>query len=115
MDCPTWQAATEQVLRLPMHEAVELDHQAARHPRQAGFRRSIGLDLRARGHYRRRLPDGRGLHVLEFRDHYRIHWDATHPSTGLLRHFTEDVTHAVRRAWRGERRPPTPLDGPGRP
>lgn len=98
-----WQAAALLVLALPAQHYHRLHHHEVPHPGEAGFRRSKGMNLRAKEHYRRALPDGRGLHVQRFHDHYRIHWDAKDPSVSPFGHLLSDVVRTivrpVRRLW----------------
>lgn len=91
----TWKAIAVAVMALPPHGKLVVPRHAAPHPKHAGLYRSLGLARKCR-HYRQALPDGRGLHVHEYDDHYRVHWDAVDPSVSFLRHVWHDVKHAVR-------------------
>ena len=98
-----WKAIAVAVMALPQHGKLHVPRHLVAHPLAAGLYRSLGLARRCR-HYRKALPDGRGLHVHEYGDHYRVHWDAIDPSISLLRHLWHDVTHAFR--MRGRHGPP---------
>jgi hypothetical protein len=99
-----WQAVALAALALPRHDKLVVPRDRVPHPRDAGLYPSVGLAQHCR-HYRRALPDGRGLHVHEYGDRYHVHWDAVDPSVSVLRHFLADVTHAaVRRMRRIEAR-----------
>ena len=39
------------------------------------------------------MPDGRRIHVREFENHYRAHWDIVSPSVDVLEHLRCDVPH----------------------
>ncbi len=90
----SWKAIAAAALALPQHGKLHVPRDAAPHPHEAGLYRSLGLARRCR-HYRQALPDGRGLHVHEYGDHYRVHWDAVDPSVSFLRHLWHDVKHAI--------------------
>lgn len=101
-----WEAIIPLVLALPQHGRLRVQRARLPHPREAGFYRSTGLNLRARAHYRRALRDGRGLHVHEHDGHYEVHWDRWDPSVSFLRHLVHDVGHALKRRLRREPVPP---------
>jgi hypothetical protein len=94
-----WQGIALAALALPRHEKLVVARDGVPHPRESGLYPSIGLAQKCR-HYRKALPDGRGLHVHEYADRFVVHWDAVDPSVSVLRHFLEDVTHAVSRRLR---------------
>lgn len=95
MDNTPWKAIATAVMALPQHGKLKVPRSHVPHPREAGLYRSVGLARRCR-HYRHALPDGRGLHVHEYDDHYHVHWDAVDPSINVLRHIWHDVKHAIR-------------------
>lgn len=95
-----WQGIAIAALALPRHEKLVVKRDAAvPHPKDSGLYPSVGLAQKCR-HYRRALPDGRGLHVHEYADRFVVHWDAVDPSVSVLRHFLKDVTHAIARRLR---------------
>jgi hypothetical protein len=94
-----WQGITLTALALPRHEKLVVSRTGVPHPRDSGLYASIGLAQKCR-HYRKALPDGRGLHVHEYADRFVVHWDAVDPSISVVRHFLEDVTHAISRRLR---------------
>lgn len=94
-----WQGIAVAALALPKHAKLTVARASVPHPSDAGLYRSVGLARQCR-HYRQALPDGRGLHVHEYADHYRVHWDAVDPSVSLLRHFLQDVVDALTRPLR---------------
>jgi hypothetical protein len=102
MEGTPWKAIASAVMALPQHGKLHVRRDEVPHPRDAGLYRSVGLARKCR-HYRHVLPDGRGLHVHEYDDHYRVHWDAVDPSVSLLRHLWHDVTHAFQ--MRGKHAP----------
>jgi hypothetical protein len=110
MEPTEWTLLAPLVLALPLHARYLVPREAVPHPEDAGFYRSIGL-ASAAAHYRLPLPDGRGLHVHEFLDHFRVHWDRVDPSVSLVGHFVHDVIAAARRGMLTllGRREPLPL------
>ncbi|MEK6975470.1 MAG: hypothetical protein AABY18_03910 [Candidatus Thermoplasmatota archaeon] len=103
MDGTPWKAIALAVMALPQHGKLHVPRNGVPHPSDAGLYRSLGLARKCR-HYRRALPDGRGLHVHEYADHYRVHWDAIDPSISFFRHVWHDVKHAIQ--MRGKHAPP---------
>lgn len=86
-----WRVVREHVLLTDAGLNARFDKHMLPPPKEAGFRRSLGQDLRARKHWRRALPNGAGLHVLEFDDHYLVHWDRFDPQAHLLGHLWHDA------------------------
>lgn len=100
MEQTPWNAVALAVMALPKHGKLRVARDSVPHPALAGLYRSTGLNRKCSGHYRQALPDGRGLHVHEYADHYHVHWDAVDPSVSLLRHFLHDVVDAMTRPLR---------------
>lgn len=94
-----WHGIALAALALPRHEKLVVARDRVPHPKDSGLYLSVGLAQKCR-HYRKALPDGRGLHVHEYADRFVVHWDAVDPSVSVLRHFLEDVTHAFSRRLR---------------
>jgi hypothetical protein len=100
MERTPWNAVALAVMALPKHGKLVVPRGAVPHPAKCGLYRSTGLNRKCSGHYRHALPDGRGLHVHEYNDHYRVHWDAVDPSVSLVGHFVQDVLAALSRPLR---------------
>ena len=94
-----WRGIAIAALALPRHEKLVVARDRVPHPKDSGLYLSVGLAQKCR-HYRKALPDGRGLHVHEYSDRFVVHWDAVDPSVSVLRHFLKDVTHAISRRLR---------------
>lgn len=97
-----WQAVALAALALPQHGKVHVPLAEVPHPLESGMYQSRGMARRCK-HYRHALPDGKGLHVHEYPDHFRVHWDAVDPSISLLRHLLHDVGHVLGRPLRSLR------------
>ena len=95
-----WDTLASLVLALPPHQPLEVSRQHLPHPRSCGFYESTGLNRKCLHHFRKPLPDGRGLHVHVHRRRYVVHWDRVDPSVSVLRHFWHDVTRAIARTVR---------------
>lgn len=95
-----WDTLTSLVLALPPHQPLEVQPDQLPHPRSCGFYESTGLNRKCLHHFRKPLPDGRGLHVHVHRRRYVVHWDRVDPSVSVLRHFWHDVTRAMARGLR---------------
>lgn len=86
-----WSSIAEEVLRKSEHEEVIVDKQLVPHPTQTTFfKRSLGIPRGQIADYRMKLKDGRSLHIVEFKDHYRIHWDIHDPEENPLGHLLTD-------------------------
>ncbi len=88
-----WSKIVEKVLTLPAHEDVIVKKSAIIHPTLVGFKRSVGEPHGQRADYRLRLYDGKSIHVREYNDHYRVHWDKVDPSTSVIAHLKHDAPH----------------------
>jgi hypothetical protein len=100
MEQTPWNAVALAVMALPKHGKLRVARDTVPHPSACGLYRSTGLNRSCTSHYRHVLPDGRGLHVHEYADHYHVHWDAVDPSVSLVRHFLHDVVDAMTRPLR---------------
>ncbi|MCS6768220.1 MAG: hypothetical protein RMJ59_05135 [Candidatus Nitrosocaldus sp.] len=88
-----WGRIVEDVLDLPAHRDVVISKCWIVHPTAVGFRRSIGEPKGQIADYRFALHDGRGIHVREYGDHYRVHWDMVDPSVSIVTHLKRDAPH----------------------
>lgn len=95
-----WDALASLVLALPAHQPLEVPRERLPHPGGCGFYESTGLNRKCLHHFRKPLPDGRGLHVHVHRRRYVVHWDRVDPSVSVVRHFWHDVTRAFGRGLR---------------
>jgi len=88
-----WDGVIVRVLRERHHIDLRIDKDAVAHPTSAGFVYHTGDPRGQHADYRRPLPDGKGIHVKEFADHYDVHWDKVDPTEDFLGHVLADAPH----------------------
>lgn len=86
-----WDNYIQQVLSYPAHHEIRVPRDAVPHPLGAGFYPHLGVNKGQLLDWRRRLPDDRGIHVLQYNDHYRLHWDYVDPSANAIEHLRQDA------------------------
>ena len=87
-----WWYYEQQVLQMPCHKDLRVEKNDVIHPKYLGFYESIG-EHPCIAHWRKRLPDNKGLHIREFADHYLLHWDWIDPSSNWIGHLILDAPH----------------------
>ena len=88
-----WVRVARHILRLPAHVDVTLPKHTIAHPKHAGFTEGIGEPQGQIGDYRRKFSGDRSLHVREFDDHFKVHWDKKDPDSDPLGHLVEDAPY----------------------
>ncbi len=88
-----WISIIRKTLALKAHEDIVIPKSNVRHPLHVGFKRSIGEPKGQIADYRLRLIDGKSVHVREYKDYYRIHWDIVDPSVNPIEHLKHDAPH----------------------
>jgi len=79
------------VLRLLPHEELVVPKSKWRPPPDA--KKTFG-ELRGQiADWEITLEDGRRIHIVEFEDHYRIHWDIVSPHVDPLKHLRLDARY----------------------
>lgn len=73
---------------------VRIPKEELPHPSESGFRRDIGLPRFQIADWRYQVGQG-CLHVVEYSDHYDIHWDRIDPNVSKIGHFWKDVVPGV--------------------
>lgn len=66
----TWDQVTLHLQRQPMSTITKLAPPQVQHPRDAGLHPSIGVPVGQRTDYRKNLPNGTQLCILDFGTHY---------------------------------------------
>lgn len=87
----TWYTIELRVRQRPRHEDIRINKWSVQHPSTAGFYSSNGEPQGQLADFRKRLSDGRSLHVREYEDCYLAHWDAVDPSDSLIGHLIVDA------------------------
>lgn len=90
-----WETLIEKVLRLPAHKNIKISKNELLHPLFAGFRKAWGEFRGEIANYRKKLFDGRSIHVREFRKVYKVHWDYVDPSVSIIKHILKDAPHWI--------------------
>ena len=87
-----WESTIAEVLQQPSGKDLVVEKWWMIHPLRAGFTRSFGLPQGERFQYRLLLEDGRrSVHVREYDDVYRVHWDQVDPRVDLIEHGRRDA------------------------
>jgi hypothetical protein len=63
------------------------------HPNYLGINIRRGLPAGQWADYGIELPDGRGIHIKEYEDHYKVHWDRVAPSRSKIGHMIADAPY----------------------
>lgn len=82
---------TTEVFQLPPHKEVEIPKEPSESLEVAGFKRSIGRPAGQIADYRRVIPGGKSVHVREYGNFYKIHWDHVDPSLDAIEHLRRDA------------------------
>ncbi len=80
----------QKVLKRPPHRDIRLDKNSILHPQECGFLRRRGFPHGQMADWEIVLPDGRSIHVREYRDRYEVHWDKVSPRVSILNHLRKD-------------------------
>jgi len=88
-----WASIIRGTLKLRPHEDIVIPRSKVKHPLHVGFKRSIGEPKGQIADYRLRLIDGRSIHVREYKDCYKVHWDIVDPSVNPIEHLRYDAPH----------------------
>jgi len=91
----SWDNLIHHILRLPVHQDIAVSKSAILSPLEEGFRVSIGEFKGQMADFRRPMPDGRSIHVKEFKKHFLAHWDFRDPSLDPLGHLVQDAPHIL--------------------
>ena len=87
----SWYNIERQILQRSCHEDISVYKWGMIHPEDAGFYRSTGAPQGQISDYRKLLKNGRSLHVREYEDNYRVHWDYFDPLENIVGHFLLDA------------------------
>lgn len=88
-----WSQIIQFLLKQPFHKDFQVEKKEVDHPSQAGFKKSAGEVKGQDADWRKGLPDGSCVHVLEYSTHYIFHRDKRDPEIDPLGHLSEDAPH----------------------
>ena len=90
-----WKEINRQITRLPYKENIEVKKGAVSQPLRSGFQKHYGAPKGQFADYRKRLPDGSCIHVLEYKNKYYIHRDQCDPREDMLGHIFYDLRNVL--------------------
>jgi hypothetical protein len=80
------------VLSQPHHTNLEVSKANVPHPRNRNrYNERAGQPQGQLQDFGRGLADGRGIHIKEYDNHFKIHWDKRHPGSDPIGHITQDA------------------------
>lgn len=87
-----WNKIEDKVLNRPPRDEIEISKTSIVHPTNSGYKRSsMGSPKGQNIDYRKSLADNRGLHIREYKNNYKIHWDEKDPRKNPLVHLKKDA------------------------
>ena len=92
---PSWVNTIDYVLSFPPHYDLSFSKFELPHPAQSGFVLRIGEQKGQIADYGTTVGDGHGIHILEFQDHYLVHWDEVDPSISPIDHIVKDAPQYI--------------------
>ena len=88
----SWNDLIKSVQELPPHVDLLIKKSQVIEPWLCGFRKSsIGWRKGALRNWRLALSNGKSIHIREYADHFKIHWDIADPRKNPLKHFVYDT------------------------
>lgn len=88
----SWGELIRCVQNLPPHVDILIKKSQAAEPWLFGFRKSsMAWRKGALRNWRLALPNGKSIHIREYADHFKIHWDVADPRKNPLKHFIYDT------------------------
>jgi hypothetical protein len=88
----TWSELIKSVQRLPPHVDLLIHKSIVDEPWLFGFRKSLmAWKKGSLRNWRLALPNGRCIHVREYKDHFKIHWDIADPRKNPFKHLVYDT------------------------
>ncbi len=88
-----WSNVISVVLQLPPHQDIIRPKATLSHPKEVGMKERMGEPQGQLADYKWALPDGKSIHVREYLDEYRIHWDMFDVDIDLINHLRYDAPH----------------------
>jgi hypothetical protein len=87
----SWDEVNNTVLSYPRHtDLIVATWMVPQLP--VDFKQRFGFLFNGRlAHYSKSLPDGKGIHIKVYKDHYEVHWDEKDPNKDPLGHLYYDA------------------------
>jgi len=89
----SWRILIHKVLKNPPHKDALIPKHIVKDPLEEGFFETLGEPQGQMKDYELTLSDGRRIHVREFKDHYKVHWDKMSPRINPIDHLRYDAPH----------------------
>jgi len=88
----SWNELIRLVQELPPHVDLLIKKSQVIEPWMCGFRRSkMGWKKGALRNWRLALSNGKSIHIREYSDYFRVHWDIADPRKNPFKHFIYDT------------------------
>jgi len=90
----SWRDFICKILENPPHVDITISKHLVANPLEEGFTETFLSEPQGQlRDYELILPDGKRIHIREFKDRYRAHWDIVSPSVDVLEHLRRDAPH----------------------
>lgn len=90
-----WKEFSDFILQYDAHQDIEFDKRFFRKEDLQALQ-SIWADSDGqKENYRISLPDGKGIHIKEYENTFKVHWDKSDPRTDPIGHLLKDAPHHI--------------------
>jgi len=79
-----------QIRSMPAHTDIIIPKSLIPDPEAEGFIRTLGEPRGQKADYELTLEDGKRIHLLDYGDHYKAHWDWFSPLVDPVKHLLYD-------------------------
>ena len=92
----TWKEFEDYLLTFPPHEDIVVSKDFFNKESLQRFKSILSDDDGQIANYRLLVePSNKGIHIKEYSDSYKIHWDKVNPATDPIGHLLEDAPHHI--------------------
>lgn len=92
----TMKELEDYILQFPAHKDISVDKSFFNKEALQQFKSVWGDDDGQIANYRQEIEkNGAGIHIKEYDDFYKIHWDKSNPATDPLGHLIKDAPHHI--------------------
>lgn len=96
MNIETWEELEDHILQLAAHEDISVDKEFFDKESLQQFKSIWGDNDGQITNYRIKIESSsKSIHIKEYDDHYKIHWDKANPATDPVLHLIEDAPHHI--------------------